>query len=343
MVNKIKVLFVTHHWKENSHHSNFGGYERLVEFMPKNKVEATVITWGSKNKIEYKKEIKIITLKIPNFAKGLFKRVILSKYASKISSNFDIIHALYDDVSPFNSKCPIVLTVHTIKELDDRSIWLKIKSRYTIKQLKEADKVIILSRNMMPYLKKYISTKKIAIIPHGVDRLHFNKKNPLIKHKFKHLKKRFDKILLTIGAYGTDYDPILKLSKDFPNFLFVIIGRKKEKKSNILNLNKINEKDLLEWYNISNALFRPLKFASANNSILEALSFEKPIITNIKLSKEYDMSNFVIYKNYQDLKIKVSKLKKNPPNKVDNLDWKNISNDLLLLYKEVIQSWKKGK
>ena len=149
---KIKILFVTHHWKNNSHHSQFGGYHRMVDFISSKKIESTILTWGEKDEEYFDRNTKIIVKKIPRFMRFWFKRSILLKEASRISLDYDLVHALFDDVAPLDIDKPLISTIHTIKELDKDSLFLKLRWIYQKKVINKSKKIIVLSSNMKKLL-----------------------------------------------------------------------------------------------------------------------------------------------------------------------------------------------
>lgn len=341
---KLKVLFITHHWKNNSHHSQYGGYQRLVDYMP-DSIESTVLTWGQKNEAYMDGKINVITRKIPSLLTFLSKRIILSKYASKISHEFDLIHSLYDDVAPINSKKPLITTFHTIKDLDKSSLWLKFRFIHQLIIMKKSKKVIVLSNNMKKIFSNYTNPEKIFVIPHGIDTNHF--KPVKLPEKLKKLRHGFDNIILCIGNYGTEKEKIIGISKKLKNNLFIVINKDLNLKSqnNLILLKKVSDEELLEYYTLSDFLFRPLKFSSANNSILEAISVGRVVITTkTEGVKDYlNDENSIILKDIKDLndtslnrKFDKKIIRKNA--KV--FDWEKITKEIVSEYESIINNEK---
>ena len=71
------------------------------------------------------------------------------------------------------------------------------------------------------------------------------------------------------------------MAKQFPNIIFVVVGRKeKTYLPNVIQPGKVTEEKLIEYYSLADFCFKPLKFATANNAILEAMAMGKVTITN---------------------------------------------------------------
>ena len=107
----MKILYVTNHWKNNSHHSNYSGYQRLVEFMTKYN-DVTILTWGDedKNYIDNNKKVRIRNVGNKNVIQ---RRFILSKEAKKIAKNYDVIHCLHADCAyHLNKNIKHIITLH---------------------------------------------------------------------------------------------------------------------------------------------------------------------------------------------------------------------------------------
>src|ERR1035437_1983161 len=128
----MKILFITHHWENNSHHSKYSGYQRLVYFISTHH-DVTVLTWGTKNFEYWVNNIKVIVKKTPKRDQFYQRRLLLSWYARRIENNYDIIHALYCELGLLikNNK-KLITTIHVHpgivrykKIIPD--IWLKIR------------------------------------------------------------------------------------------------------------------------------------------------------------------------------------------------------------------------
>jgi glycosyltransferase involved in cell wall biosynthesis len=98
--------------------------------------------------------------------------------------------------------------------------------------------------------------------------------------------------VLQVGAHGSDIQFLMQLAKRYQDILFLIInGARPHRLSNerqdipsdypnIKWMRDVSEKDMISIYDASYIFFRPLKFATANNSILEAMAMSKPIIAH---------------------------------------------------------------
>jgi len=150
---------------------------------------------------------------------------------------------------------------------------------------------------------------------------------------------------LCIGNYGTQKKLLLNTASQFKEILFIIINGKWEihSKDNILFFKRVSEKELLEIYTISDFLYRPLKFSSANNSILEGLSMGVFIITNDTGGiKNYlnNKNSKILFSNKILKSILESNLKKEKINAM-KFDWKNINSRIIPLYEDVLKNEQK--
>ena len=80
---KMKILFITHHWENNSHHSNYSGYQRLVYFIS-SEHKVTVLTWGKRDYEYFIKDIRVLVKKTPKRDHLYQRRILLSWYAHRI-------------------------------------------------------------------------------------------------------------------------------------------------------------------------------------------------------------------------------------------------------------------
>lgn len=331
----IKVLFVTHHWQENTHHSSRGGYQELVRHFDRN-VIPTVLTCGSENSEIISQGLHVITVKIP-YGERFFKRFILKRLAAKISEKYDLIHALYDDVAPSSVAVPIVVTVHTSLALNPGSLWLKLMHYPQARVIQRAAAVITLSNFLTSAVRTTFPAAKVYNLPHGVDTVYFNASSSSVDERIP-LNKI---IFLTIGNYGTDRSFVQEFVTANPDHFFVIVNRfwKPVVGKNVLFLKSITDKDLLNFYSAADYLFRPLRFAAANNSILEALSMGVPILTTSAGVTEYvdpimctilsSPSPFAAKKKTPELSRKIEMYSR-------RYDWGNVAGETLKVYRDVL-------
>lgn len=282
----MKILLISHYWHNNSHHSLSSGYERLAYYLSELNHNITVLTCGKINsEINLKNNLFLITRKVPITNFFFEKRLFLSYQALKIAKNFDIIHTLYSDVGLFPSlKYPTIITEHIVKELDKSDLWLKYKSLLQKAIYKKAELIIAVSQNLKLTLEeKYRLKDKVIFIPHGIDTKVFKPKglSEALIAKKNHLLHKHKFLCFSCGIQGIDSSSFIETVKQFPQILFIVTGRKENVRlTNVINTGNISEEKLIEYYSMADFCFKPLKFATANNAILEAMAMGKVTITN---------------------------------------------------------------
>lgn len=276
----MKILLVTHHWHTNSHHSKSTGYERLACYLS-NFYQVDVLTWGKRNEVKKENNFSVFFRKAPSTNFLLEKRLALSFQSAKIAKNYDLIHCLYSDPGLILTfKFPVIVTEHDLPEINP-SFWMKYKSIIQKPTLKKAKLVIAVSRNLEKIIsEKY--NKNVVFIPHGVDTKSFHPIKVNQAKMQKLLGSKYCFLSFSCGIQGVDSKVFQQVAAKFPEILFVVVGRKEAigEAKNIYHPGKISEKRLKEFYAMADFCFKPLKFATANNAILEAMAMGKVNITN---------------------------------------------------------------
>lgn len=281
----MKILLITHFWHNNSHHSLSSGYERLALYLSKDNA-VDVLTCGQKNeKIKLSDNLWLITRVVPPTNLVFEKRIALSFHSTRLNEKYDIVHSLYSDAALLTSYAyPTIITEHVVKELDKKDLWLQYKFLLQKAVYKKARLIIAVSQNLKHILEeKYGLKDKVVFIPHGIDTGVFKprglsetliaKKNRML-HGYKFL-------CYSCGIQGVDSSAFIETVKQFPQILFIVTGRKEDIRStNVINTGDITEEKLIEYYLLADFCFKPLKFATANNAILEAMAMGKVTITN---------------------------------------------------------------
>lgn len=143
--------------------------------------------------------------------------------------------------------------------------------------------MITVSTNMKDVLEHKYHANNVVYIPHGVDTKHFCPQVLETAHRERLLDSHFNFICLTTGMVGTKVADIMEMAKLFPRVLFIGVGIGKSPRgtpSNLMLRSGIPDEELKALYNAADLFFKPLKFATANNSILEAMSMGKAIVTD---------------------------------------------------------------
>ncbi len=275
----MRILFLTHHWKNNSHHSKYSGFQRLVFFISK-KHDVTVLTWGSENRC-YIDEEGIATILVKTSKQDLFflRRLKIAKCGSTIQGQYDVVHALYTDCGYYLPKHKSISSYHisnkiTVNRGIKEEIHLYLKYLCIEKtSLNRSTIVSCVSTNLLTSLDKKTKSKAI-FIPHGIDTEFWK---PRVN-----TTSACGNYILTVGFNGVNTKILKLIIQANTDKQFVIVNRKKldQEFVNVVYKCNLSDLELREVYNQAYMVLRPLHFATANNSLLEAMSLKIPILTN---------------------------------------------------------------
>jgi glycosyltransferase involved in cell wall biosynthesis len=161
--------------------------------------------------------------------------------------------------------------------------------------------VIVTSDYYKKETSKFFPSKKIHVIPPGVDPIYFQQ-NPTRKEAREQLKlEQKEKIVLFAGAmdkshYYKGVPVLLKCARLSPNLRYLLIGGGDKKKEymqiaknwemqNVVFINPVSETDLRSYYRAADVLVLP----STSNSegfgmvLTEAMACETPVVTTDKV------------------------------------------------------------
>lgn len=273
----MKILFLTHHWANNSHHASFSGYQQLVNEAKKNH-ECSVVTWGNSTKICDEDGVRVYYVK-PIIKKDIFfsKRLAVSKFARSIENEFDVVHALYTDCAFYQKHSNLISTLHvspqlTINKKSLGYLFLALKRRVIEKRVFNRSKhIITVSNNLLQGLQEH--KLKSTYIPHGINADYWSPK------EFQDRPPENDYVL-SVGNNGVDKDALIEAVKTNGNLRFVVVGLRNFEFNhpNLIKKNRISDAELKQLYYHCRFFIRPMLFATANNSVLEALSMGKPVL-----------------------------------------------------------------
>ena len=178
----------------------------------------------------------------------------------------------------------MLFTCHLPKEVHERA---RTKLLHYAEGLKEADGIILMAPDDLGYYAEVAPQARVAFIPHGID-----------IHRFTPAERRKRKTgegidLLTVGNMERDFERLAAVIRQadesdaplrfnvvaLPHYLDVLKGFTGEKAWRRVNaLSGIDDDALLELYRSSDMLFLPLRAATANNALLEALATGLPML-----------------------------------------------------------------
>ncbi|UCE75377.1 MAG: glycosyltransferase family 4 protein [Methanomassiliicoccales archaeon] len=213
----------------------------------------------------------------------LERRLMISLAGYLRAKNYDAVHALHSIPGFFPGfRYPTVVTVHITRDIDPSNIWLHYKTLLQKIIFKKASSIICVSTNLVEILKEKYNVSDAVYIPLGIDIHHFHPKINVKGLKEHLLEGKYDNLVLSIGIHGTKIDTLLELAKRNPRTKFMVIGIPgiQQLPQNMKLLFGVSEEDLRRYYAAADLFFRPLRFATANCTILEAMAMGKPIITD---------------------------------------------------------------
>ncbi len=342
---------VTHHWPPLTHHSEYSGYERIAHYM-KDICEVKVLTWG-RQRGGIQDGVPTKRVWTPSTDVFLERRLMLSLSAALEADDYDIVHSLYSVPAAFPAmKTNVVATVHIVPEISPENLWLKYKGRWQKFLFKRCSSVIAVSRNLMDIVEREYRPRRISFIPHGIDTSHFRPSQDA-EDFFSDSRNRFDLFCLTIGVHGADLEETFRLARDFQNIRFVLVGSRPPsdgRPNNVIFTGRLSEDEMLNAYNSCDVFFRPLKFATANNSLLEAMSMGRAIITDripgvidylddqtafLVDNKDYRTAFTNILKDAEERNRRASKARERA---VAEFDWKVVAKRTREVYKEALDA-----
>ena len=84
-----------------------------------------------------------------------------------------------------------------------------------------------------------------------------------------------------LNSHGVNITLLKNIIENFPKIYFIIVSNKLKINANNVSIqSNVSDEKLRELYSFADIMFRPLDFATANNSILESIAMRIPIITN---------------------------------------------------------------
>lgn len=180
--------------------------------------------------------------------------------------------------------------------------------------LRKADRVIVLSTESRDGYKMFCDPRRINVIPHGVD-VHFF--HPPVARQQK-------PVVLTVGNWLRDYDlweeVTLRVAAIHPQVEFVVlaaplvVARARARVERAFPgrfrfLSGLSDVSLRACYQEAMLVFLPLKGATANNALLEAMACGTPLLTtDLPATREYGASSCEFFSNAEECAAKLAVL-----------------------------------
>ncbi len=344
-----------------SHMGNHSGYDMLFESIEK-QIYCKGLwrgKWKPNHSFIRSKLIKLYPNKniSPFYSHDSFWTEIEALKANPFKSN--IIHVLYGE-NNFNLLGRISLRNKVVVTFHQPIEWW-VKTGVPLKVFfKNIDHIIVLSNSEKKSFEEY-ATGKVSFIPHGIDTEFF--KEPKVNSDSSSEKL----ICVTVGHWFRDFNTlqqIINCFKENKNIEFHIVipdakieaNPQKSALKKILDCknthwhNGISDVKLRDLYLASNLLLLPLKKATANNAILEAMSCGLPILSNnVGGIKDYTDNSFTELFEIGDVKgftnhltsllLKTDKIKlrgqKARKFAEENFSWNTIAQKTIAIYNQL--------
>jgi len=251
-----------------------------------------------------------------NSAHSLFQPVSLpfSKiYRIVRDEGVEVIHAIMDyslnsAMAAFVSKVMDIPFVCTFQDISVRTTNSIIDTGIdfygrTVERLivKRAKKVILLTKSLISRAKKLgVEESKIAIIPSGVDYVHFDSDRPEVRKKATILRNKLhidDNIVVgytgrLVPEKGLSYLVLAmkQIQREYPNTILLVVGDgpqrlRLERMAKDLGIRAIFsgwQVDVSPYHAIMDIFVLPSHFEGLPNVMLEAMAMKKPVVaTNV--------------------------------------------------------------
>jgi glycosyltransferase involved in cell wall biosynthesis len=273
----MKLLFLSHHWTCNSHHSLHSGFQRLV-FYAAAEHDVTLVTWAGREQDYREGPIRVITVKSSRRGFLFKRRMAISRKGAALAPAFDAVHCLYEDCAFALSPNSFTTTFHILPGVvhyrePKHRLFLFLQSHFLQRRaLRNATFIACVSTNLLNAIPPGYRAKS-RFIPHGVDTDFWDPELASVTT---------GDYILCVGAHGLDRKLLSDFIRANPTRQFIVVGLKPQLKPfpNTRYMYDVSDEDLRDLYAGAALLIRPLEFATANNSVLEALSMGKTILAN---------------------------------------------------------------
>ena len=216
------------------------------------------------------------------------------------------------------------------------------------KIINQLDYIIVVSPDQADYFAQYAARDKIRVILHGIDTDHFRPtQNKASSNTLR---------CLAGGVWLRDYKSLFETARLLKeqSIEFHLIASKLEKPEDLDNVfihRNIPDEKYMRLFEESDALFMPLKAATANNVILEGIACGLPVVTSdlrsVKaylpgeeaiLVKDNDPSEFahILRELLRDPEKRI-RMSKQARRRAEELSWPNIAKQYGSFYTEILK------
>lgn len=360
---ELKPILLAKRW---AHHTPSGGYDRLCSEVgyPSVFVNKKVNTRIYQNISRRLKPRLMPSSRYVNSygLKDLAGELKVLYKARKFG--YTLVHSIYAEdqlnfLLNYRNKLQAALVGSFHLPLESAFMQRVIGSGYE-KRYANIDAAMVVSRSMVHDCEDWLGKGNVFFVPHGIDTKTF--------HPLKNTSEKFQNSqlnVLSVGIHGRDWDTVMEVSSQFANnpqikFSAIVpngIRSRFEHHPEIQLFSGIPEDELIAKYRAADVLLIPLKFATANNSLLESIACGTPVIsTNTGGIPDYLTESSGWMLDIGDIKSIIHLLKVLLDDKsslIDksviarkeslNFDWQKISKHVNEVYKFTFEKWHREK
>ncbi|MBZ9537144.1 glycosyltransferase family 4 protein [Cytobacillus oceanisediminis] len=335
-IRKDKILIAGYKFP---HHSDSSGYHHLSSFIEGEFLDANRLPFGKAHVDSKIRQVNFI----------LFELAIRLKALKK-----DVVHYLYPEqhlVFSVPKKNTIrVATIHLDEKWLDKNSKIKKKFLSTRRKAYEKlDGIICLSSEQASRLRLIYPEKKIRFIPHGINQLGYYEQCDY---------DRNERFLITIvGSNYRDKELLLEIigiaAEKHKHWIFNLVGISQEWKKDFADFKNViihpflSENEYFSVMQSSHIHLLPVKFATANNALLEAHTLGVPSLTsNTTGIKDYSIKStrkfkgaFEAIRQLEDIahldNESYRQLRESTKKEAIKFSWEEITKEVLDFYKEL--------
>jgi len=360
---KPKPLLLAKRW---AHHTPSGGYDKICK-----ELDFPSVFVHKKMYAEYyntiRRRFKRHLLPSSRFVNSYGLQDLLGEmnvFYKARKFGYSLVHSIYAEdqlnlLLDYRNKLPAALVGSFHLPYESDFIQKVVGSGFQ-KRFMNIDAAMVVSRSMIGDCEDWLGKGNVFFVPHGIDTTTFQPINGL-SEKFNENCLN----VLSVGIHGRDWDTVMEVSSHFienPNIKFsaIIPGKIRywfKNNPEIQLYSEIPEKELIEKYQAADILLIPLKFATANNSLLESIACGTPVIsTNTGGIPDYlsDSSGWMFNNGDTNSIVKLLKAliddksclrDKSVIARKESLqfDWQNVAKSAIEVYNYAFEKWKRGK
>lgn len=319
----MKIAVVTHYYNSHGGGVEIAAYNLSKELIAKPNIQ---LTWFASDCDVAPVDIPCIPLKSSNFIEKIFPFPYPILYISSILKLFNYIK-LYDFIiihdfiylsniiayfagKKFRKK--IIITQHIgfipYKNRLLRFILSLVNNTIGRFILTKADNVIFISQNVLNYFSAIVNKNSHFIfIPNSTNTEHFRLYSDIERNNLRN-KFNLDKFtFLFVGRFTEKkgLETIRKIAEKFQNCIFIFVGwgqidPDSWELENVVNLGKLDSKNIAELYNASDVLILPSYGEGFPLVVQEALSSGLGLIVSNEIRSAYPNLNNFIYVEYDN-------------------------------------------